>query len=143
VGEVLELKRADDMASATKRDQELLEERLRRAESEDASEREMEELQMQLKEAELLAETIKRDKEIMEETLATMALAHLQEKQELEEKIEMLQVEMERLLRSRWYVGRKQRPEGMGFRHPADRVRSHPDSDDESRSPRGTFSFAP
>merc|ERR1719331_3304278 len=99
------------MAAAWKKEKEVLEEKLQEAELEDVG-REM--LKERLREAELVAEAVMKDKEIMEETLATMALAHLQEKEQLEEKIEMLQAEMEKLLKSRWYFGRKPRPKSRG-----------------------------
>jgi hypothetical protein len=81
----------------------------------------------------------------MEETLATMALAHLQETEELEAKIKMLQVEMETLLRTRWYFSRTQHPEVDGFTYPSDIdgfAYPSDSSDDEMRGSH-SFSFAP
>ena len=94
-------------------------------------------LERKLREAERFAEEVKRDKEVMEETLATMALLHLQEKEELEEKIEALKADMDKLLKNRWPFGKKQRPRARGFGGNA----SGTSGQGPKRSPR-TYSFA-
>jgi hypothetical protein len=94
------LAQADAVASANRKHKELLEERLQRAELLDLSKKEKDILLEKLRRAVAMAETIKKDKEILEETLATMALAHLQEREELEKKVETLQMDIEKLLTS-------------------------------------------
>ncbi len=97
------LQRADLLAAANRRERERLEKKLQRAADEAQQQRQLHEEML----ATLTAEAAKREKELRDQMLTK----HLEEKKQLDEKIERLEAELKEYMRP-WY---QQRPRGSGW----------------------------